>query len=125
MAATVLSPAEMNAAFAAAHNGGRVEDLLALYAPDAVLLVRDGTERRGHVAIRAELAALLTLGRRIAAANRFAHVAGDIALIGAEWRLDATGSDGRTPAVAARSAEVLRRDASGRWLYLLDHPFAA
>ncbi|WP_394849124.1 SgcJ/EcaC family oxidoreductase [Pendulispora brunnea] len=121
----VRNPEDMNEAFARAANSGKIEALLALYEPDAVLIGQDGGERRGLAAIRQELTALLALGGKIEAKNRYAVTLGDIALLSADWRLESTAPDGAPLIVGGRSAEVVRRQPDGRWLYVLDHPSGA
>ncbi|WP_394838559.1 SgcJ/EcaC family oxidoreductase [Pendulispora rubella] len=121
----VRHPRDMNEAFAQAVNSGSIDALLALYEPDAVLIGQDGSERRGLAAIREELTALLALGGKIEAKNRFAVTLGDTALLSADWKLETTTPDGAPLVVGGRTAEVVRRQPDGRWLYVLDHPSAA
>lgn len=121
----VRQPAEMNAAFAAAFNTGRIEELLALYEPEALLVGQDEVRRHGREAIRAELEGLLALGGRMRATNLYAHTVGDLALLSAEFRLDGRAPDGTPLVVEGRTAEVVRRQQDGRWLYVIDHPSGA
>jgi len=121
----VRDPQDMNEAFAWAVNSRKIEAVLALYEPNAVLIGQDGTERRGVAAIREELAALLALGGTLEAKNRHALILGDIALLSADWRLETTTPDGAPLVVGGRTAEVVRRQPDGRWLYILDHPSGA
>jgi ketosteroid isomerase-like protein len=53
--------------------------------------------------------------------NNFCVVHGDLALLRADWEL--VGDDGRIVA-AGSSAEVVRKQSDGRWLYVIDHAAA-
>lgn len=119
----VLNPAEMNAAFAAAVNSGDVENLLALYEPDALLAPEPRKRARGHAEIRAALEQLLALGGTMESRNNYCMEVGDLALLQGEWNLAATAPDGDAFEVTSRTAEIVRRQADGSWLYVIDHAF--
>ena len=113
----------MNAAFAGALNSGDVELLLALYEPDAVLVPFPGERAVGKAAIREALAGLLALNGRMTSQNNYCLRVGELALLQGQWRLTCTGEDGQTVEQTARSAEIVRQQADGSWLYVIDHPF--
>ena len=121
----VRNPEDMNAAFAAAYNTGRIEELLALYEPEALLVGHGDAPRRGLGAIRAELEGLLAGGGRMESTNLFAHTVGDLSLLSAAFKHEGHAPDGTPQVVEGRTAEVVRRQADGRWLYVLDHPYTA
>ena len=120
----VWHPDEMNPAFAAAVNSGDVENLLALYEPDALLAAQPGRRARGADEIRAALAGLLALGGTMQSRNVYCMQVDDIALLQAEWRLVATTPDGSPLELTSRTAEVVRRQPDASWLYVVDHAFA-
>ena len=121
----VYKPEEMNAAFAEAFNSGEVERLLALYEPGAVLVPRPGQVVEGKQAIRAALEELLALKGRMRSENQYALVHGDIALLRAKVHLTGAGPDGGRVEINNHTAEVVRRQPDGSWLYILDHPYGA
>ncbi|NMO17595.1 DUF4440 domain-containing protein [Pyxidicoccus fallax] len=121
----VRQPADMNAAFAAAYNTGRIEELLALYEPEALLVGQGDTLRRGLEAIRAELEGLLALGGRMESTNIYALTVGDLSMLSARFRLEGRSADGAPFTVEGQTAEVVRRQRDGRWLYVIDHPTGA
>lgn len=123
--ADVTRPADINPAFAAAYNVGRVEGFVALYEPGAVVVDRHGAEHRGHEAIAHDLAGLLSLGGTMTSTNRYALVQGDLALLSADWSIETEDGRGAPLVVSGRSAEIARRQPDGRWLYIVDHPFGA
>ena len=121
----VHNPADMNAAFAAAFNSGSIDQLLALYEPTAVLVPIPGQVVEGISAIRAALEGLLALKGTMRSENQYALVHGDIALLRAKVHLVGTAPDGHRVEINNHTAEVVRRQPDGRWLYILDHPYGA
>jgi ketosteroid isomerase-like protein len=114
-----LTPAGINAAFAAGYNRRDVDGLASLYEWDAAVTNPDGSIAAGADAIRLHLEHLVELGGSMTSRNRYAIPNGDLALVGADWEVVFT--DGREP-VSGRSAEVVRRQPDGTWRYVLDHP---
>lgn len=121
----VNRPEEMNAAFAEAFNSGDIERLLALYEPGAVLVPRPGQVAEGAEAIRAALEELLALKGHMRSENQYALMRGDLALLRAKVHLVGTGPDGELLEIKNHTAEVVRRQPDGSWLYVLDHPYGA
>jgi ketosteroid isomerase-like protein len=52
-----------------------------------------------------------------------AILAGDIALSIATWTLKGTGPDGKPIQMEGTTTDVLRRQADGRWLFVIDNPW--
>ena len=121
----VYNPEDMNPAFAEAFNSGNIDDLVALYEPDAVLVPKPGQLAKGTEAIRAALQELLALGGYMKSENQYALVHGDIALLRAKVHLVGAGPAGGRLEINNHTAEVVRRQPDGSWLYILDHPYGA
>ncbi len=121
----VYKPADMNSAFAEAFNSGNIENLLSLYETSAVLVPVPGQVAEGIQAIRAALEELLALKGHMKSDNQYALVHGDIALLRAKVHLVGTGPDGNRLEINNHTTEVVRRQADGSWLYILDHPYGA
>lgn len=121
----VYDPKDMNSAFADAFNSGDIENLVALYEPGAVLVPKPGQVVEGTRAIRSSLEELLALKGRMRSENQYALVHGDIALLRAEVHLVGTGPGGNRIEIHNHTAEVVRRQPDGSWLYILDHPYGA
>jgi ketosteroid isomerase-like protein len=115
----VAQPSEINAAFADGFNARSVDDLLALYEPDGAVVEIDGTVSTGVEAIRQHVINLIGLGGEMVSTNLTTVTAGEIALVTAGWTI--TGSV-VAPEISGRSAEVLRRQPDGTWLYVIDQP---
>jgi ketosteroid isomerase-like protein len=113
----------MNLAFAAAVSSGDIEQVLALYEPDALLAPRPGERARGLVEIGGALEELLALGGTMESRNVYCMQVGELALLQGEWRLTGTAPDGSALELTSRTAEVVRRQRDGSWLYVIDHAF--
>jgi uncharacterized protein (TIGR02246 family) len=121
----VTRPEEMNSAFAVAVSSGDVERVLALYEPQALLAPRPGERAAGLDEIRAALDELVALGGTMTSRNVWCMQVGELALLQGEWRLSGTAPDGSPLELSSRTAEVVRRQADGSWLYVIDHAFGA
>lgn len=119
----ITSPDRMNATFADAFNSRNVENLIRLYEPDAVLCSdKDSIALTGINAIRHALTQLLQVPGHMTSRNNFCLAHGDLALLRADWELRA---DDGTIVASGSSAELVRRQHDGRWLYVIDHALGA
>ncbi|MPZ27210.1 MAG: DUF4440 domain-containing protein [Micromonosporaceae bacterium] len=92
-------------------NAGDIDGVAALYEPDAVLALPDGTVAAGRPAIRAFFAkALADRPTFVPGEQRPALVSGDLALTSSRL------------ANGAVTAEVARRQPDGTWLWAADQP---
>ena len=113
------------AEFAQRFNARDLEGLLDLYEADAVFVRGPGDHVAGRAAIRAALQSYLDTGGKISFRTRHAVRHGDIALLSNEYTLQGTDRDGRPFTLTGKTAEVLRLQPDGRWLYIIDHPAGA
>jgi uncharacterized protein (TIGR02246 family) len=111
--------ADIHPAFEARANDQDLDGLMALYEPDATMVLMDGSTVTGTAAIREQLAAILEMKGRITLRGRYVVEAGDLAVLSNEWTLVAGDQT-----MSAVTHEVARRQPDGSWLYVLDHPFA-
>lgn len=119
----VLAPHRMNDTFAAGFNRRSLDGLLSLYEPDAHFKgVIEGPVHQGLDAIREQLQGLLSIPGTMRAVNNFCIQQGDLAILRADWRISA--DDGSVIA-SGSSAELVRRQPDGRWLYVIDHAVGA
>jgi ketosteroid isomerase-like protein len=51
--------------------------------------------------------------------------ANDIAILFSDWTLAATAPDGSSIQLSGQTMDVVRRQADGRWLIVIDSPFGA
>ena len=115
----VQTPEDMSPALATAFNASNLDAMAALYSENAVLIDETGAEHRGVEAIKAALKDMLATGGVMTSTPRLAVIIGDIALSGADWRLEPR--DGGE-SLEGRSLEVLQRQPDGSWRYLIDCP---
>lgn len=115
----VLNPEEMNEAFAEAFNSKSIDRLLSLYEANASLCITPGGDViHGRQSIAQELSKLLQIPGKMTSRNCFCIRNEEIALLRAEWRLQ----DGNGLILAeGSSAEIVRMQEDGTWLYLIDH----
>ena len=118
-------PEDVHRLFAEHFNAGDLEALVALYEDGAAFVPQPGEVVTGKEAIREALQGFLATGGKIKVSTRYAVRSGDTALMSGEWRLNGTGQGGEPLEMGGKTAEVVRRQPDGRWLYLIDHPFGA
>ena len=111
--------ADIHPSVEAGVNNQDLDGLMALYAPDATMVLPDGSTVTGTEAIREQWAGLLSMGGQMTLRSRYAIEAGDLAILSNEWTYTAGAL-----AMGATPAEVARRQPDGSWLYVVDHPFA-
>ncbi len=111
--------ADIHPAVEAGVNSQDLDGLVALYAPDARMVLPDGSTVTGTDAIGEQWAGLLAMNGRMTLRSRYAIEAGDLAVLSNEWSFTAGDLS-----MGATTAEVARRQADGGWLYVVDHPFA-
>jgi ketosteroid isomerase-like protein len=117
----VTDPSQSNATFANVFNEGRdIDAWLSLYETDATLL--GGPQpATGHDAIRKALTELAKVPGKIETRVNFSAINGDIAVTRADYRFVNEGKVLQT----GSAVEVLRRQADGNWLFIIDHAAGA
>ena len=102
-------------------NSGKVEVMMALYAPEAVVIANDGRT----ITDRAEFTAILEhdikLGLPLKANVRHVFVGDDTAQIVVDWSIDGKGPDGRDVHLGGSASDIVRRGADGVWRYIIDN----
>jgi ketosteroid isomerase-like protein len=98
---------------------------MALYEPDAQLVPQPGQVRPGPEAIRQALQQFLALKGAMQITTRYVIRGDAIALLSGQWHLKGSGPDGKNVEMGGKSAEVARRQSTGEWLFVIDHPFGA
>ncbi|PKR88711.1 hypothetical protein CXZ10_13245 [Pleomorphomonas diazotrophica] len=117
----VRQPQNFNAVWMEAFNSGKVANLLDLYEEDA-LLADQGKVARGKLEIEKLLTELLAIPGSMKGGNNFCLQHDRIALLRADWQLVAP--DGLVIA-SGSTAEIIRQQPDGRWLYVIDHAAGA
>jgi uncharacterized protein (TIGR02246 family) len=100
-------------------NDQDVDGFVALYAPNARMVLPDGSTITGHEAIREVAAQVCAMKGRMSVTTRYVIEAGDLAILSNEWTLTAGDES-----MSAITAEVAERQPDGGWLYIIDNPYA-
>jgi uncharacterized protein (TIGR02246 family) len=117
-------PSQMPATFEQAFNSGDIEQVMALYEPDAVLVPEPGQVVKGTPAVREALLRFLALKLPIHLERKRVLEHGDVALVSSSWSLKGTGPDGSPIDLGGHTTEVIRRQPDGTWRYVIDDPFS-
>jgi len=119
------TPEDTDRLFAEALNAAKLDDLVALYEPQATLMPSPGKLVTGAAAIREALAQFVAGKPKMSLTPKIVAQSGDLAVVTANWQLAMTGPDGKPAKMTGQSVEVVRRQADGRWLFVIDLPFGA
>jgi len=119
----VHDPNQAHRTWGDAFNRGDIEALLALYAPDAVLVPEPGKQVTGTANVRTALEGFMSLKGTMKLETQSVVTGGDTALTRGRWTLQGTGPDGKPLEMGSDSAEVWRRQSDGTWLTILDNPW--
>ena len=119
------TPEDVDRLFVDALNAGKLDELVALYEPQATLMPSPGKLVTGSAAIREALAQFVAGKPRMTLKPRLIAQTADLAMIGSQWDLAMTGPDGKPAQMKGESVEVVRRQSDGRWLFAIDLPFGA
>ena len=101
-------------------NNEDVEGFVALYAPDAYMVLPDGSTITGHEAIREVATQVCAMKGRMTVTTRYVIEAGDLAILSNQWTLTVGGES-----MSGITAEVAQRQPDGGWLYIIDNPYAS
>jgi len=104
-------------------NTGNLDVLMALYEPEAAFATQPGTLSHGLPGVGKALDGFIAMKGRLDLEVTGVLEASDLALVTTIWSFTGTGSDGEPTRLAARSADVLRRQADGSWRLVIDNPW--
>lgn len=103
---------------------GDIESVLETYAPDAVMVGPAGPPAIGTPALRAAFSQFLAIAPQIKVTNSTVVQSGDTALNTYAWTMTGKTPDGQSIQQSGLSVIVLRKQSDGRWLMVIDNPFA-
>jgi uncharacterized protein (TIGR02246 family) len=118
----VMRVEDMTGAFAEAFSSGNVDALANLYEEKAVLAPQPGARVVGKAAIREAFVRMTARRPRMSMTAVMIMERDGLALVRHEWVMTGADASGQPTERKGTSAEVLRRQPDGRWLYVLDHP---
>jgi uncharacterized protein (TIGR02246 family) len=117
------TPQQVLAAVVEGINTGNHDLLLALYEPEAAFATRPGSLVRGLGDICEALDGFVALNGKLDLTVTRVLEAGDLALVLGDWSFIGTAPDGEPVKLAAKNADVLRRQADGSWRFVIDNPW--
>ena len=115
------TPVEIHTLFLQAFNRRDIEALVALYEPNAVLLV-DGNEVVGHESIRKAYERSLARRGRMTLETRAVVESQGLAVLHGGWVIEPSTGTGTEIATRGLSTEVVRQQPDGSWLFVIDNP---
>jgi len=117
------NPAEIHSLFRHAFNLGDVEALIALYEPNAVLVV-DGKAVTGRESIRKALESFVARrGRMTLETRAVVESEQGLAVVYGGWVIEPQMGMGAETATRGLSTEVVRKQPDGTWLFVIDNPY--
>jgi len=104
------------------YNGGDIDAVMTTYAAGASVAFQPGVVTAGAEDIRAAFEASRAINPQFEFGGNEVIVQGDTALHITPWSMMGTMPDGQAIAQSGLSVAVLRRQADGAWLMVIDNP---
>jgi uncharacterized protein (TIGR02246 family) len=104
-------------------NACDLESAVALFEPGASFVIKPGLVVNGTRGIRQALEGFMALKPTLTIDSQQVVRAGDVAQYCARWNLRGIDPLGTAVQLGGRSSSILRRQADGRWLFLVDNPW--
>ncbi|WP_421779635.1 YybH family protein [Kiloniella litopenaei] len=92
--------------------------------PDGVLVGEPGMIARGTPALREAFKQFIAINPKITITGHEVIQADDIAIHSSTWKMSGMAPDGSPIEQSGFSVVVLREQPDGRWLMVIDNPFA-
>ena len=102
-------------------NSRKLDEMMALYAPEAVFVANDGRTITDRKEFAAQFQRDMDLGLPLKANVRHVFVGGDTAQVVLDWSIDGKGPDGQEVHVGGTASDIMRRGADGFWRYIIDN----
>jgi uncharacterized protein (TIGR02246 family) len=123
MSTAIATPEQVLASIVAGINSGDLEKLMPLYESEAAFATEPGTLAHGAAGIGEALNGFIAMNGTLDIQVTRVLEVGDLALVIGVWSFDGTGPDGEPVHLAARNADVLRRQTDGTWRFVIDNPW--
>jgi uncharacterized protein (TIGR02246 family) len=118
-----MAPEEVLNSIVEGINSGDLDSLMTLYESDACFASQPGQIAKSPESVRQSLRSFIDLKGKLDLKVKRVLQASDLALVITEWSFIGTSSDGNPVNMAAKSADVLRHQADGTWLFVIDNPW--
>jgi len=117
------TPAQVLASIVDGINTGNLDSLMPLYESQAAFATQPGSLNHGLPGVREALSGFIAMKGTLDLRVTRVLEASDLALVTAVWSFTGTGPDGKPVKLAAKSADVLRRQTDGSWRFVIDNPW--
>jgi ketosteroid isomerase-like protein len=104
------------------YNSQDIDAVMKAYEASAVVLFEPGNPVSGSAAIKAAFQGSLAVNPHFVFGKHEVTIAGDIALHLTPWTMTGKTPDGHSISQSGLSVAVLRKQADGEWLMVIDNP---
>ncbi|MGE5683716.1 MAG: YybH family protein [Nitrososphaerota archaeon] len=118
-----MTPEEVLGAVTEGINNGDLDSLMKLYEPGACFASQPGMLAKGPEGIGECLGSFIDKNGKLDLTVKRILKTKDIALVTTEWSFNGTDRDGKHVHISAKSADVLRQQPDGTWLFVIDNPW--
>jgi ketosteroid isomerase-like protein len=117
------NPDELIHAFFRVFNQGDLEGIMTMYEAQPSLMAQPDQVAEGPAAVREALTGFLAMKPTLTPEKYKIVKANDLALSVIKWTMTGMGTDGKPVQMEGTSADVMRKQPDGRWLFVIDNPW--
>ena len=104
-------------------NSGDLDNLMPLYENDAAFASEPGSLAHGAPGVSEALTGFISMNGKLDLEVTRVLEVDDLALVTGVWSFKGTAPDGEPVQLAAKNADVLRRQPDGSWRFVIDNPW--
>jgi ketosteroid isomerase-like protein len=117
------TPQQVLASIVAGINSGDLESLMPLYESEAAFATEPGSLAHGAPGVSEALTGFISMNGELDLEVTRVLEVDDLAVVVGVWSFNGTRPDGEPVRLAARNADVLRRQSDGTWRFVIDNPW--